>query len=98
MLVRVTSAQNTKICILRNARRNYARPGLCRTYGTRHSLLFFPLPVSLYVYKYTYRDCVETVYKLSLLPNDTGAETFLHEPGAMRSVDWTLITGAPAWR
>ena len=59
---------------------------------------FFPLPVSLYVYKYTYRDCVETVYKLSLLPNDTGAETFLHEPGAMRSVDWTLITGAPAWR
>ena len=28
MLVRVTSAQNTKICILHSARRNYARPGL----------------------------------------------------------------------
>ena len=28
MLVRVTSTENTKICILRSARRNYARPGL----------------------------------------------------------------------
>ena len=40
--------------------------------------------------------CVQTVHKLRLLPNNTASETFLHESGALRSVDF--ITEAPAWR
>jgi hypothetical protein len=43
-------------------------------------------------------DCVETVYELPLLPNNTAGETFLHKLGAVLSVDWIFITGAPAWR
>jgi hypothetical protein len=57
--------------------------------------------VCIYIFIYTYRhisDCVEIVYELLFLPNDTAAETFLHKLGAVRSVDWTMITGAPAWR
>jgi hypothetical protein len=42
-------------------------------------------------------DCVETVYKLPLLPNETASEIFLHKSGAVRSVDWIFIIGAPAW-
>jgi hypothetical protein len=38
------------------------------------------------VYIYTY-DCVEIVYELPLLPNNTATETSLHKPGAVRSVD-----------
>jgi len=43
-------------------------------------------------------DCVEIVYELPLLPNNTASETFLHHSGAVRSVDWIFIIGAPAWR
>jgi hypothetical protein len=36
--------------------------------------------------------------ELPLLANDTASETFLHESGEVRSVDWIFITGAPVWR
>ena len=50
--------------------------------------------VCVYTHTHTYTsDCVETVCELPLLPNDTAAGTFLHKSGAVRSVDWTLITG-----
>jgi hypothetical protein len=39
--------------------------------------------------------CVVIVYELPLLPNNTANETFLHKLGAVRSVDWIFITGAP---
>jgi hypothetical protein len=36
-------------------------------------------------------DCVETVYELPLLPNNTASEIFLHESGGI------FIIGVPAW-
>jgi hypothetical protein len=39
-------------------------------------------------------DCIETVYKLLLLPDNTTRETFLHKLGAVLSVDWIFIIGA----
>jgi hypothetical protein len=33
-------------------------------------------------------DCVQTVYELSFLPNNSAGETFLHKSGAVQSVDW----------
>jgi hypothetical protein len=42
--------------------------------------------------------CVDIGYELPLLPNNTGNETFLHKSGAVLSVDWIIIIGAPAWR
>ena len=46
---------------------------------------------------YVQSDCVETVYELPLLPNNTASEMFLHKSGAVRSVDWMFIVGAPVW-
>jgi hypothetical protein len=43
-------------------------------------------------------DCVDTVYELPVLPNNTAGETFLHKPVGVRSVDWIFIIGMPAWR
>jgi len=43
-------------------------------------------------------DGVENVYELPLLPSNTAIVTFLHKPGAVRSVDWIFIIVAPAWR
>ena len=43
-------------------------------------------------------DCVEVVYELPLLPNNTASETFLHKSGEVRGADWVFITGTPAWR
>jgi hypothetical protein len=43
---------------------------------------------------YAQSDCVETVYELPLLPNNTASETFLHKSGAVRSVDWICHWGA----
>ena len=53
---------------------------------------FFLLDQRLYIVKNTYicihiSDGVETVYELPLLPSNTASETFLHKPGAVRSVD-----------
>ena len=43
-------------------------------------------------------DCVQIVYELPLLPNNTASETFLHKSGALRSVHWIFIIGVPPWR
>jgi len=77
--------------------------------GTRHSLLseffyiYFALPASLYCKEYVYialhiSNCVQNVYDLPLLTNNTASEMFSHKSGAVRSVDWISIIGAPAWR
>jgi hypothetical protein len=42
-------------------------------------------------------DCVQIVYELPLLSYKTASETLLHKSGAVRSVDWRFIIGAPAW-
>jgi hypothetical protein len=51
-----------------------------RTTGMRHSQLFFCFIsfvrlICVYIHIH---DCVETVYELPLLPNNTARETFLH--------------------
>ena len=66
-------------------------------------LIYLSCPTSFSVLWRTFEyihmsDCVETVYELPLLPNNTASETSLHQSGAVRSVDWIFITGAPAWR
>jgi len=43
-------------------------------------------------------DCVEILYELPFVPNNTASETFLHNWGAVGRVDWIFIIGAPAWR
>ena len=43
-------------------------------------------------------DCVETVYELPLLPNNTAGEIILPKSGAVRRVVWIFIIGATAWR
>jgi len=64
-------------------------------------LNFFAQSAPLYCEEYVYihiSDCVEIVYEVPLVPNNTASETFLHKSGAVRSVDWIFIIGAPAWR
>ena len=77
----------------------YERP------GKRHSLLYqaliFLLPNQRpYIVKnmciYTHI-CVQTVYELPLLHNNTAVKLFT-QIGAVRIVDWIFIVGAPAWR
>ena len=41
---------------------------------------------------------VEIVFELPLLPNNNANETFLQKSGTVRSVEWILIIGVPAWR
>jgi len=44
--------------------------------------------VRVYVYIYTYiSDGVQNVYELQMLSSNTAIVTFLHKPGAVRSVD-----------
>jgi hypothetical protein len=43
-------------------------------------------------------DFVRITYDLLLLPKYTARGTFLHKSGAVRSVDWIFLIGAPAWR
>jgi hypothetical protein len=39
-----------------------------------------------YLFTYIYiSDCIETVYELPLLPNNTASETFLHKLGVAKS-------------
>jgi len=53
----------------------------------------------VYIHTYIHKShCVETVHELSLLPRNTGTESFLHKSGTVPIVDWIFITGAPAWR
>jgi hypothetical protein len=54
--------------------------------------------IYIYIYILYTSDWVEIVYEVPVHPNNTAAETFLHKSGAVRSVDWIFITGAPAWR
>jgi hypothetical protein len=57
--------------------------------------------VCTYIYMYIYlyiSDCVESVYELPLIPNNTASEIILHTLGALRSVDWICINGVPTWR
>jgi hypothetical protein len=42
--------------------------------------------------------CIQFVYRLPLLPNNTASETFSHKSGAVWSVDWIFTTGTPCWR
>jgi len=49
----------------------------------------------MYIYTHI-SDSVKIVYELPLLPNNTASDTFLHQPGAVRSADWIFIIGAPA--
>ena len=44
------------------------------------------------MYKHT-SDCVQTVYELPLLPNNTVSQTRLHKSVAVRNVDRMFITG-----
>ena len=54
--------------------------------------------IYIYIYIYTHTsDCVQTVYELLLLSNNTAVK-LLHKSGAVRSVDWVFIIGAPVWR
>ena len=51
------------------------------------------------VYTYIHiSDCLQTVYELPLLPNNTASETFLYKSGALRSFDWIFNIGAPSCR
>ena len=65
--------------------------------------IYFARPACLYceecvcVCVYTnISGCVKAVYELLLLPTYTADETFLYKPGAVWSVDWIFIIGAPA--
>jgi hypothetical protein len=60
----------------------------------------FARPLSPYCEHYVYThisDCVQTVYELPLLPNNTAVKLFT-QIGAVRIVDWIFIVGAPVWR
>jgi hypothetical protein len=74
--------------------------------GTQHSLRFHffislrDRPLCCEEYAYTWyihiSDCVQIVYGLPLLQNNTASEIFLHKSGAVRSVAWIFIIGALA--
>jgi len=59
--------------------------------------IYIYIPIYICIHTHIY-ECVETVYELPLLPHNTASETFLHQPGALRSVDLIFSNGAPAWR
>ena len=71
--------------------------------GRRHSLmhcfLFIVYDQHFYTVKnmcvYAQSDCVETVYELPLLLNNTASETFLHKLGAVLSVRWMSLGRRP---
>jgi hypothetical protein len=53
--------------------------------------LFCPARVSILRRTCVYihiSDCVEIVFEILLLPNNTASETFLHQSGAVQSVGW----------
>ena len=47
----------------------------------------------LYIYTF---DCVQTVYALLLLLNNTASETLLHQSGVLLFTEWVFMTGAAA--
>jgi hypothetical protein len=71
-----------------------------RTNGTWHSLLSqifcfisFARPVSVYVYIYTYLTPYRLCIHYHCCQKNTANETFVHKPGAVRSVDWMFMIG-----
>jgi len=42
-------------------------------------------------------DCLQTVYELPLLPNNTAVWNIFTQIGAVWSVHWIFIVGAPVW-
>jgi len=58
----------------------------------RRLLLF--VHAHTHTHTHTISECVDIIYELQLLPKNTSSNT----SGALRSVDWIFITGAPAWR
>ena len=55
--------------------------------------------VYIYICMYTHiSDCIEAVYELSLLPNNTASDICVLKSGAVRSVNWIFIIRAPTWR
>jgi len=61
---------------------------------------YFFCPTSLFIlwrilYIYT-SDCVQTVYALPLLLNNTASETLLHQSGVVLFTEWVFMTGALA--
>jgi hypothetical protein len=55
--------------------------------------IYLAQPASLYCEQYVYiyiyiSDCIDIVYELPLLPNNTASETFLYKLGGLQSVDW----------
>jgi len=78
-----------------------------RTYGTWHSSLsqyFISLyPTSVFIFlrisiHIDIWDCIETVYELPLLPNNTVSDEVLHKSGVVWSADWIFSVGTSAWR
>jgi hypothetical protein len=66
-------------------------------------LVSFGRPGSLYCEEYEcvymhISEWVQTDYELPLLQSNTASEIFVNKSRAVRSVDWLLIIGAPAWR
>ena len=68
-----------------------------------HYLYSFFTYQCLYIVKkniYIYRqisDCVETVFELPLLPNNTANEKYLLKSGDVPSVDWIFTIGVLTW-
>jgi len=63
-------------------------------------IFIFYVIASLYCEGYVYihiPDCIEIVFELMLLPNNTMGETLLHKLGVGQSVDCIFITGALTW-
>jgi len=80
--------------VAKMARKNFfgtRRVPFCFTSLARSASLYCKERVYIHM-----SDCVNTVYELPLLPNNTDSKTSLHLSGAVLSVDWMFITGAPA--
>ena len=59
-----------------------------------HQHLYIVKNMCIHTHTHTHThtsDCVQTVYELPFLPNNTASETFLRKSGAVRSVDWLRI-------
>ena len=74
-----------------------------RPYIAKNMCIYTYIYIYIYMHTHTHThthisDCLEILYELPLLPNNTASETLLHKSGAVRSVDWMFIIGAPAWR
>ena len=80
----------------------------CGIHCCPNFLFFFTRSASLYCEEYVYvcvcvyththtSDCVEIVFDLLLLLNNTMSETLLHKLRVGQSVDCVFVTGALTW-